>query len=102
MIQSAARPRHKEHWQSQWHPRLVIRIVVVFIAITGALGRPVAAAAQARPNIIVILIDDMGWSDFGCYGSEIPTPNIDGLAAGGCGSRSSTTRLAAALRGRRS
>jgi arylsulfatase len=30
-----------------------------------------------------MLIDDMGWSDFGCYGSEIPTPNIDALAAGG-------------------
>jgi arylsulfatase len=35
------------------------------------------------PNIIVILIDDMGWSDFGCYGSEISTPNIDALAADG-------------------
>jgi arylsulfatase len=41
------------------------------------------ARAQARPNIIVILVDDMGFSDIGCYGSEIPTPNIDKLAAGG-------------------
>ncbi len=42
-----------------------------------------AAAAPARPNIIVILVDDMGFSDIGCYGSEIPTPHLDALAAGG-------------------
>lgn len=37
----------------------------------------------AKPNIIVILVDDMGFSDIGCYGSEIPTPNLDALAADG-------------------
>jgi arylsulfatase len=40
-------------------------------------------AAGARPNILVILVDDMGWSDIGCYGSEIPTPNLDALAKNG-------------------
>ncbi len=36
-----------------------------------------------RPNIVVILADDMGFSDLGCYGGEIPTPNLDALASNG-------------------
>ncbi len=40
-------------------------------------------AAADRPNIVVILVDDMGFSDIGCYGGEIPTPNLDALAKGG-------------------
>ena len=37
----------------------------------------------AKPNVLIILVDDMGYSDLGCYGSEIKTPNIDRLAANG-------------------
>ncbi|QTN32294.1 arylsulfatase [Akkermansiaceae bacterium] len=40
-------------------------------------------AAAEKPNIIVILTDDMGYSDLGCYGSEIETPHLDALAAEG-------------------
>jgi arylsulfatase A-like enzyme len=36
-----------------------------------------------KPNIVLILADDMGWSDIGCYGGEIHTPNLDRLAKGG-------------------
>ena len=42
-----------------------------------------AAGRQGSPNVIVILNDDMGFSDLGCYGGEVRTPNLDGLAAGG-------------------
>lgn len=41
------------------------------------------SSAADRPNIIVMMVDDLGFSDFGCYGSEIETPNIDALAADG-------------------
>src|SRR5512136_1631899 len=42
-----------------------------------------APGTAARPNIVVILSDDMGWSDIGCMGGEIRTPNLDALAQGG-------------------
>ncbi len=49
-----------------------------------AAGGLLSGAAPARrPNFLVILADDLGFSDAGCYGGEIGTPNIDGLAAGG-------------------
>lgn len=42
-----------------------------------------AAVPARRPNILLIMSDDMGFSDLGCYGGEIRTPNLDRLAAGG-------------------
>jgi len=40
-------------------------------------------ATPRRPNLVLIMADDMGWSDIGCYGGEIRTPNLDRLAAEG-------------------
>lgn len=41
------------------------------------------ASAQDRPNILLIMVDDLGFADLGCYGSEIQTPHIDRLASNG-------------------
>jgi len=41
------------------------------------------SVSPLRPNVLLILVDDVGFSDIGCYGSEIPTPNLDNLAAQG-------------------
>ena len=55
---------------------------VVLILATTSTRAPAAAAAQ-RPNIVLILADDMGYSDVGCFGGEIATLNIDRIAAQG-------------------
>ncbi len=66
--------------------RLAMLVAAAAVAGTIALGasrvKP-KAQTDVRPNIILILVDDMGWSDIGPYGSEIPTPNLDALAARG-------------------
>ncbi|MES2657660.1 MAG: arylsulfatase [Verrucomicrobiota bacterium] len=54
------------------------RIILLFTVLLAATGY-----SAGRPNIIVILADDMGFSDLGCYGGEIATPNLDALAARG-------------------
>jgi len=48
-----------------------------------AMAAAPAAAAARKPNFLVILADDMGFADAGCYGGDIDTPNLDRLAAGG-------------------
>jgi arylsulfatase A-like enzyme len=61
-----------------------IPILTIALLLAGALSwTRHAAGADRRPNILLILADDMGFSDLGCYGSEIGTPNVDGLARRG-------------------
>ena len=60
------------------------RLITVTIMLLVSLTRLHASDSQpAKPNILIILADDLGWSDLGCYGGEIRTPNLDSLAAGG-------------------
>lgn len=61
-------------------PRLLSAILFALAALAGPGA---LQAAPPPPNILVILVDDMGFSDIGCYGSEISTPNLDALARGG-------------------
>lgn len=55
----------------------------LFLALLGLCALPGWAAPAARPNVLIILADDLGYSDLGCYGGEIPTPNLDRLARAG-------------------
>lgn len=57
--------------------------ILAFLVLTLSPGTQAALAAETRPNILLIVIDDMGYSDWGTFGSEIRTPNIDSLAAAG-------------------
>jgi len=59
-------------------PACIVLFLTALVTIEAA-----EQSAPARPNIVIILCDDMGFSDLGCYGSEIETPNLDQLAANG-------------------
>ena len=65
------------------------RSLLVFVCLTASM---VSAYAQQspptiknteRPNVLVVMVDDLGFSDIGCYGGEVETPTLDRLAAGG-------------------
>ncbi len=58
--------------------RTICAVAVAIVTYTTT-----AEAQPKRPDIIIIIADDIGYSDFGCYGSEIPTPNIDRIAERG-------------------
>ena len=62
-------------------PRARVAALVFFCCLAASV--PAASPTASMPNIVVILVDDMGYSDIGCYGGEIHTPNLDKLAQGG-------------------
>lgn len=61
--------------------KLIIRLSVLFCLFYNVLG--VAYAKETRPNILLIVVDDMGYSDIGVFGGEVRTPNLDSLAKSG-------------------
>ena len=61
-------------------------ITTVLVSFVEAINLPAVAAEEPsseKPNVVIILADDLGFSDIGCYGGEIQTPVLDSLANGG-------------------
>jgi arylsulfatase A-like enzyme len=65
---------------SHFHPTMK---PLLFLCLFGLFSLSRAAEPSAKPNILLILADDLGYSDLGCYGGEIPTPNLDALGTNG-------------------
>ncbi len=61
----------------------MFRFIVLPLACLVCISLNAWADKHERPNIIVIMCDDMGYSDIGCYGGEVMTPSLDSLAKGG-------------------
>jgi len=63
--------------------RTIILTIAAIFSLLLAPPNSVFAQPDKRPNIVLIMADDMGFSDLGCYGGEIETPNLDSLASSG-------------------
>ncbi len=58
-------------------------LTAILIALAVNLSIQPINAAEKRPNFLLVVADDMGWTDLGSFGSEIETPNLDRLASQG-------------------
>jgi arylsulfatase A-like enzyme len=58
-------------------------LIIFLVSAWGILGVSQAKASDQKPNILLVVADDMGWTDLGSFGSEIETPNLDALAQHG-------------------
>jgi arylsulfatase len=63
--------------------RIIAATLLFTVVFLASFARAVGASPAGEPNVVVFLADDLGYSDLGCYGSEIATPNLDALAKGG-------------------
>jgi hypothetical protein len=81
---SAGRHRFPFSWTQQSAPMMKSTTALLsFVIVCFAPAPAPAAVAADRPNIVVVLVDDLGFSDIGPYGGEVPTPNLDRLAGQG-------------------
>ena len=65
------------------NPETSLKMLRISLILLVLFSSSLVVHSDDRPNILLIMADDLGFSDIGCYGSEIPTPNLDKLAGNG-------------------
>lgn len=73
----------KENLSASFKTPAIASAAICLAGISGVQAQTAKSTTPVKPNIVLILVDDMGYSDLGCFGSEIHTPNLDALAKSG-------------------
>ena len=85
VVRNSQGRRHLDRtgWNEKRMHRNTLFVLITVMALPLPGHSAAVTAKKMHPNILIILADDMGWSDIGAYGGEINTPNLDALAANG-------------------